>query len=94
MPNNKAAKLWFINIVSFILFMVLTVTGLINWLLIPRGFRGEGGFLMVLKHFFLEIHEWTALLFIVVVFIHLILHWPYIKSNLRKHGWLMTRNDD
>lgn len=84
MPGNKATKLWFVNIISFVLFAVLTLTGLINWLLIPRGYRGEGGFLMSLRHFLREIHEWTALLFIVVVVIHLVLHWPYIKSNLSK----------
>ncbi len=84
MSGNKATKLWFVNIISFVLFAILALTGLINWLIIPRGYRGEGGFLMSLRHFLREIHEWTALLFIVVVVIHLLLHWPYIKSNLSK----------
>jgi hypothetical protein len=88
MQNNKAAKLWLINIVSFILFALLTVTGLINWVLIPGGYRGEGKNFMALRHFFREIHEWTALLFIVTIVIHLCLHWPYIKSNLKKHGYI------
>ena len=86
MSNNKAATLWFVNVLSFILFAILTVTGLINWLFIPGGYRGEGGFLMSLRHFFMGIHEWTALLFIIVVVIHLILHWPYIRSNLNKRS--------
>jgi hypothetical protein len=88
MQNNKGAKLWLINMVSFILFAVLTITGLINWVLIPGGYRGEGNTFMALRHFFREIHEWTALLFIVTVVIHLWLHWPYIKSNLKKHGYI------
>jgi hypothetical protein len=85
MSNNKGATLWTVNMVSFILFIVLTVTGLINWLLIPGGYRGEGGFLMSFRHLLREIHEWTALLFIIVVVIHLMLHGPYIRANLKKY---------
>jgi hypothetical protein len=86
MSKGKAEPLWFINVLSFILFSILSVTGLVNWLLIPGGFRGEGGFLMSLRHFIRLIHEWTALLFIIAIIIHLIFHWPYIKSNLKKHN--------
>jgi hypothetical protein len=42
--------------------------------------------LISLRHFFREVHEWTALLFIIIVFVHLILHWAYIKTNLKKYG--------
>jgi len=86
MPSNKAAKLWFVNIASFILFSVLTVTGLTNWLLLPRGYKAAGGFLISLRHFLRGVHKWTAVLFILVVLVHLVLHWKYIKSNLKKHG--------
>jgi hypothetical protein len=88
MSNNKGETLWFVNVLSFILFSILTITGLINWLIITGGYRGEGGFLMSLRHFFRGIHEWTALLFIIVVVIHLVLHWPYIKSHLKKLGFI------
>ena len=84
MRRNKAAKLWIVNILSFILFSILTLTGLINWLLLPRGYRGEGGALVSLRHFLRDVHEWTALLFIFIVLVHLVLHWSYIKSNLNK----------
>ena len=84
MSMNKAAKLWFVNIISFVLFSILTLTGLINWLFVPRG--GGGGFTVLLRHFLREVHEWTALSFIVMTLVHLALHWTYIKSNLQKHG--------
>lgn len=87
MPNNKGMTLWSVNIASFVLFLILTLTGLINWLLIPGGFRGEGGFMMSVRHFLRGIHEWTALLFIITVVIHLMLHWSYIKLNFKKHGF-------
>jgi hypothetical protein len=88
MSNNKAEKLWVVNIISFILLMVLAVTGLINWLLVPGGYRTEGGFMMSLRHFLREIHEWTGLFFIIIILIHIMLHWSYIKSNLKKYGIL------
>ena len=88
MSNGKANQLWLVNIISFILFSILTVTGLINWIVLPRGARSEGGFLITLRHFFRDVHEWAALGFIIVVAIHLVLHWSYIKSNLKKYGVL------
>ena len=57
MANSKAVQLWFVNIISFILFFVLTVTGLLNWLVIPHGYRGEGGMLISFSHFLGEVHE-------------------------------------
>jgi hypothetical protein len=86
MAAGRAAKLWCVNIISFILFFILTVTGLLNWLVLPHGYRGEQGILISFRHFLLEVHEWTALLFIIIIFVHLILHWAYIKTNLKKYS--------
>jgi len=80
--QNKATRIWFVNILSFILFSILTITGLINWLLLPRGY-GAGGFLVSTRHLFRDIHHWTALLLIIVVVVHLAMHWAYIKSKLK-----------
>lgn len=87
MSENKAEKLWIVNIISFVLLSILTLTGLINWLIIPRGGGGEGG-LTILRHFLRQVHEWTALMFIIIILIHLALHWTHIKSNLQKYGML------
>jgi hypothetical protein len=83
--NNKANQLWVVNLISFLLFSLLGVTGLINWLLLPRGPR-SGGFLFGLRHFLMNVHEWAALGFMIVVVIHLFLHWGYIKINLKRYG--------
>jgi Domain of unknown function (DUF4405) len=85
MSTGKSSKLWSINVISFMLFIILCGTGLINWLILPRGFEARGSILVSLRHFFITVHEWTALAFIIVVGIHIGLHWPYIKSNLRKY---------
>ena len=84
MSNGKSSTLWIVNVISFILFVILCSTGLINWLVLPRGYEARGNFLVSLRHFFIDIHEWVGLIFMVVIVIHLVLHWPYIKYNLKK----------
>jgi hypothetical protein len=41
---------------------------------------------VTVRHFFVTIHEWTALIFMITIVIHIFLHWTYVKSNLKKHG--------
>ena len=82
MPT-KAEKIWLVNIISFAIFVILAITGLTNWLLLPRGYRG-GGLWGSLRHFLVEVHEWAALFFIIIILVHLTLHWAYIKSKLNK----------
>ena len=84
--NNKANQLWVVNLISFLLFSFLGVTGLINWFLLPRGPRAEGGLLIGMRHFLRDVHQWASLGFIIVVAIHLFLHWGYIKTHLKRYG--------
>ncbi|MBU0736092.1 MAG: DUF4405 domain-containing protein [Proteobacteria bacterium] len=84
MTSRKTSHLWLVNVVSFILFAVLITTGLINWLVLPKGYAARGSFLITLRHFFVEVHEWAALGFIITIVIHIFLHWSYIKTNLKK----------
>lgn len=88
MAGNKAATLWLVNILSLILLAILAITGLTNWLALPHGGPGGTGFLVGLRHFLRGIHEWTAVLFIAVVCVHVAMHWPYVKANLKKAGLL------
>lgn len=88
MTIRKTTHLWLINMVSFVLFVALSLTGLINWLVLPKGYEAKGSFLITLRHFFVEIHEWTALAFMVTIAIHIFLHWGYVKTNLKKSGIL------
>ena len=86
MSNGKYSKLWIVNVISFILFVILCSTGLINWLVLPRGYEARGNYLVSLRHFLIGLHEWAGLIFIFSIAIHIVLHWPYIKSNLKKSG--------
>ena len=88
MSNGRFSKLWVVNVISFLLFIVLCITGLLNWLVLPKGYEARGSFLVSLRHFFIAFHEWAALIFMIVVAVHIVLHWPYIKSNLKKYGFM------
>jgi hypothetical protein len=81
----KLSRLWILNVISFLLFSSLTVTGLINWLLLPRGYGSSAGFLVSLRHLLITLHEWTGLLFIMVIGIHISLHWAYVKKNMNTY---------
>jgi hypothetical protein len=47
MTNTRSQKLWIIKVISFIFFSILTVTGLINWLALPKGYGPSGGLLFL-----------------------------------------------
>ena len=85
MTNRMSFKLWIINVISFILFILLSITGLVSWLILPRGYGMRKGFLASLRHFLIEVHEWTALVFIFIIAVHVVLHWGYIKTNFKKY---------
>jgi hypothetical protein len=86
MVNKKSLQIWHVNVVSFILLTVLGFTGFINWLLLPKGYEASSGFLISLRHFLRGVHEWTAVLFLISIAIHISLHWSYIKTNLKKYS--------
>jgi len=88
MASERTQKLWLVNVTSFVLFVVLAFTGLLNWLVLPKGYQARGSFLVSLRHFLVEVHGWVALIFIITIVIHIMLHWPYVRSNLKKHGVL------
>ncbi len=82
--SQKSSYYLLINVVNIFLFAVLAMTGMITWIL-PHG-HGSEGFLISLRHFLREIHEWSGLAFIVFGTIHVIVHWTYIRNNLIKYG--------
>lgn len=55
---------------------------------IAKGLRSERQFFDFLRHFLVEVHEWMALLFIATIVIHIILHWTYVRNNLKKYSIL------
>jgi hypothetical protein len=88
MASDRTKKLWLVNVASFVLFAVLAFTGLLNWLVLPKGYQARGSFLVSVRHFLVEVHGWIGLILIIMVAIHIMLHWAYIRNNLKKYGVL------
>ena len=78
--------------VNYILFIILsllglfeTVSGFILWFALPRGGGGwgrglgdEAVFWSLTRHMWIGLHDWVAVALVVVVIIHLVLHWKWI----------------
>jgi len=86
MLKNKGFQLWVVNLVSFALLSVLMITGFANAFLVPKGYETKAGGLSGLRHFLCDVHLYTALIFIAVMIIHLLLHRSYLSAGWKKYG--------
>jgi len=75
-----------VNIVGFVAFAVLAVTGLVELLFLPPGTGGRGRgaepAVVVLgagRHEWGDIHNMAGIAFLAIVALHLVLHWRWIK---------------
>ncbi len=68
----------------FLCFIVTTVTGMVLFIA-PRGNRSVyQEFLGTIKGDWVWIHEWAGIVMIVLVVVHVVLHWKWIASMTRK----------
>jgi membrane protein implicated in regulation of membrane protease activity len=84
MAATKEPFGWIVSVIAFVLLVLLASTGLINWVLLPRGGTATGGLLLGLRHGLRAIHQFSAVLFAAAVGVHLWLHWGYIKARLKQ----------
>jgi len=82
-----------IDLVSFINLLALAFTGLIMKYILPPGTGGRGRQLhggagrepikdlwSMTRHEWGDIHFYLALLFVILIVVHIILHWGWIKN--------------
>lgn len=67
-----------VDAIAFFTFLIVAVTSIVIWLFMPSG----GAFLGVARHTWATVHYDLGLLLIVLVAVHLALHWGYIKCLL------------
>ena len=73
---------------NFLAFLVSLFSGIVAWKILPegqsfRGGRGELGVNLLLgleRHNWMEINTAFSLIFVVLIIIHLVLHWHWIKN--------------
>jgi hypothetical protein len=85
---TKAKSYWIMAMSMALLGLAEAVTGFVLWLGFPTGGggggRGWGGgvgnvtFWELSKHTWIDIHDWVAVALVVLVAVHVILHWKWI----------------
>lgn len=80
---QKSFIRWIVNVLAFVVFTFQALTGLGAWML-PHG----GGAAQSLRHVLHSLHMAAGVALVVVIGVHLSLHWTYIIENLRKYGML------
>lgn len=89
----QSARLNFLlDHLQFAAFLMVSLSGLVNWLVLPGGgYRGGRNplyhttFLSLNRPDWTDVHLWSALLFIIIVIIHLALHWQWIMCVVRRY---------
>ena len=80
-------KRWLKNYILFALLLLLgliqAISGFLLWLVIPGGHRGFGagqvtGDFLWSRFTWIEIHDWTAFALVIVLIIHIVIHWKWI----------------
>ena len=84
---RKATRNYILALIMALLALFQSVSGFVMWLL-PGGYRGgrgtEGTFLWS-RDIWLDLHSWTAVALVVIVVIHVILHWGWIVRMTRSY---------
>ena len=88
---RKVNVYWGLVVSMALLSLVEAISGFVLWLRFPageggggRGLGGGGGglgnltFLELSKHTWIDIHDWVAVTLVVLVVVHVILHWKWI----------------
>ena len=89
---KKSIKNYIVFVILSLLGLLEAVSGFVLWLALPQGGGWHGGrlggaenvFWSLSRHTWLEIHDWTAVVIVAVIIIHLLLHWKWIFYMTRK----------
>jgi len=80
MDKNKI-KLW-VDILMFLDFLVLATSGFVLKFILPRGSGKLGADFLFLREDWLAFHDWTSAILVVLLLVHLILNWAWIKCTI------------
>jgi protein-S-isoprenylcysteine O-methyltransferase Ste14 len=77
---------YIIDFLMTISFIVTAITGLIIFFFLPSGVK-QGSyqtFLGIIKGTWSSIHDWSGIIFIILVVLHFVLHWNWL-INMTKN---------
>jgi hypothetical protein len=87
---RKATRNYLLALVMALLALFQAVSGFVLWLVLPRGDgyqggRGEVSTFLWTRDSWINLHDWTAVALVVIVVIHVILHWGWIIRMTRSY---------
>jgi hypothetical protein len=95
---RKATSNYFLAVFMFLLGLLEAASGFVLWLVLPRGSGYMGGrglaseaTLLWTRDAWLDLHIWVAVALVIIVVIHLVLHWRWIVFVTRRLG--MEKNN-
>jgi hypothetical protein len=84
---RKATRNYLLALVMALLALCQAVSGFVLWVL-PRGYmggRGADGTFIWPRDSWINIHDWTAVALVIIVLVHVILHWRWIVWMTRSY---------
>ncbi len=78
---NKSKLNYLVDFLTFLFFIIVAFSGLAIFFFMPGGGGRQGRlqeFLGFKKSFWVGLHDWSGIVFIVLVSIHFFLHWDWI----------------
>ena len=89
---RKATRNYLVGIFMFLLALFEGVSGLVLWLVLPKGggYRGNRGPLaeatfLWSRDTWIDLHDWVGVALAVIVVIHVILHWNWIVHMTKRY---------
>ena len=89
---SKAKYLFTLAILALVTLLVQAASGAILWFVLPRGGGNRGSIESTFiweRHTWMDIHEWAGVAFLVLIVIHIYLHWKWMyrqTKSLFKRG--------
>jgi hypothetical protein len=88
---SKVRLMYAVVAASFVAFLVEAVSGFVLWFALPNGSgggRGRGGGLggetfIFDRHTWLGIHDWFAVVLVLLIAVHVAMHWRWIVRTSR-----------
>lgn len=97
---RKATRNYIVDLVMFVLALLEVISGFVLWLVLPRGGGYMGGRGLITEATFLwsrdtwlGLHNWIAVALLVIVILHLVLHWRWIVYMTRMF-WTQKNNQE
>lgn len=76
---EKPLRNYIVDSLMIISFLVTAITGLVIFFFLPSGVR-QGAFLRIARRTWSVAHDWSGIIFIILVIVHFILHWNWVVS--------------